>query len=62
MEAMVKKRRGAAEVEVRREAEEEEALEKEAEVGSRLLWRFSRFESMSKNDSSIFQAFLEDWI
>lgn len=65
-EAMVKKRRGAAEEEVRREVgveeEEEEVgegeevvvVERREVVGSMELWRWRRFESISKNDSSIF--------
>lgn len=59
---MVKKRRGAAEVEVRREvgdvASEEEAEEEVEEVrserrevvGSRWLWRCSRLDSISMKD------------
>lgn len=53
---MVKKRRGAAEVEVRSEvgdvaeaAKEAESESKEA-AGSRLFCRLRRFDSISKND------------
>lgn len=61
-EAMVKKRRGAAEEEVRREEgevveEEREEVapaqaseEKREEVGSRWFCRWSRFDSITKND------------
>lgn len=53
----MKKRRGAAEVAVSREDGDaaEEAVESESSdaAGSRWFWRFSRFESISKNDSSI---------
>lgn len=52
----MKKRRGAAEVEVRmevgEEVEEEEGMRRE-EVGSRWFWRSRRFVSIIKNDSSI---------
>ena len=56
----MKKKRGAAEEDVKREvgeAEEEEAevveesvLESSEVVGSREFWRWRRFVSMSKND------------
>lgn len=56
---MVKKRRGAAEEEVRREVGEEQVVvvveevdvdERREVVGSRLLWRWSRFDSINRND------------
>lgn len=52
---MVKKRRGAAEVEVRREVgeEQEEAAVEEVRreaVGSRWFWRWRRFDSIIRND------------
>lgn len=64
-EAMVKKRRGAAEeavsredgevVDVGREAEEvaPASEEKREEVGSKWFWRWSRFDNITRNDSSI---------
>lgn len=63
-EARVKKRRGAAEEEERREeGEGEESEGEETEgvegeeirdvVGSKVLWRWRRFDSISKKDSSM---------
>lgn len=51
---MVKKRRGAAEVEVRREEGVAEVVVVESErrevVGSSWFWRWRRFDSMIRND------------
>lgn len=51
---MVKKRRGAAEVEVRREEGEDGevvgVVERREVVGSRWFWRWRRLDSINKND------------
>lgn len=49
---MVKRRSGAMEEELRRDVEEAEAVvveERVSVVGSRELWRWRRFESITRN-------------
>lgn len=56
----MKNKRGAAEVVVRSD-DGEELVESEIKevVGSSWFWRWRRFDSMIKNDSSIFGGFLK---